>query len=67
MNHLKLQLKKLILRLSKVRYLNRWVILLGDLCLSVLATLLIVFSIETSLRMAVPTDYKLLLGSLVAS
>ena len=67
MNHLKLQLKKLILRLSKVRYLNRWVILLVDLCLSVLATLLIVFSIETYLRMAVPTDYKLLLGSLVAS
>lgn len=67
MNHLKLQLKKLILRLSKVRYLNRWVILLVDLCLSVLATLLIVFSIETYLRMVVPTDYKLLLGSLVAS
>ena len=67
MNHLKLKLKKLILRLSKVRYLNRWVILLVDLCLSVLATLLIVFSIETYLRMAVPTDYKLLLGSLVAS
>lgn len=67
MSKLKSKLKKWVLRLSKVRYFNRWVIFMGDLCLSVLATLLIIFSIETYLRISLSAEYSLVLGSLVAS
>ena len=41
MKNLKNRLKYYVLRLSKVRYFNRWVILLIDLCLSVIATAVI--------------------------
>lgn len=67
MSNLKLKLKRLVLRLSKVRYFNRWFIFLVDLCLSVLATLLIVFSIETYLNISLSAEYPLVLASLVAS
>lgn len=67
MSKLKSKLKKLVLRLSKVRYFNRWVIFMGDLCLSLLATLLIVFSIETYLNISLSAEYPLVLASLVAS
>ena len=67
MSKLKSKLKKLVLRLSKVRYFNRWVILLMDLCLSTLATLLIVFSVEFYLNISLTTEFPLVLASLAAS
>lgn len=43
MKNQKIALKKIIIRLSKVRYINRWVIFFSDLVLSVFATLLVGF------------------------
>ena len=67
MSKLKTGMKRLLLRLSKVRYFNRWVIFVVDLCLSVLATLLIIFSVENYLSISLSTELWLLLGSLLAS
>lgn len=67
MSKLKTGMKRLLLRLSKVRYFNRWAIFVVDLCLSVLATLLIIFSVENYLSISLSTELWLLLGSLLAS
>ena len=67
MSKLKSKLKKLIIRLSKVRYFNRWAIFCMDLCLSALATLLIVFSVEFYLNISLTTEFPLVLASLAAS
>ena len=50
MKTLKNKVKYYLIRLSKVRYFNRWVIFVIDLFLSVLATGLIEVFIETNLR-----------------
>ena len=67
MKNLKSRLKYTILRLSKVRYFNRWVIFLGDLILSIIATALIEVFMETSLHIPVFSTPLLILASLVAS
>ena len=67
MNHLKNRLKRFLVRLSKVRYFNRWVIFLIDLCLSVLATIMVVLVIENYLNLPIASNYRLYLGALVAS
>lgn len=46
MKNLKTVFQKIIIRLSKVRYINRWIIFFSDLVLSVLATLLVGFLIS---------------------
>ena len=67
MKNLKSRLKYYILRLSKVRYFNRWVIFLGDLVLSVIATALIEVFMETSLHIPVFSTPLLILASLAVS
>lgn len=67
MNTLKSKLKKLILRLSKVRYFNRWIIFVVDLCLSTLATILVVLSMESNLRYSVTMEYGIYVASFMAS
>ncbi len=67
MNHLKNRLKRFLVRLSKVRYFNRWVIFLIDLCLSALATVMVVLVIENYLNLPIASNYRLYLGALVAS
>ena len=67
MKNLKSRLKYTILRLSKVRYFNRWVIFLGDLVLSIIATALIEVFMETSLHIPVFSTPLLILASLVVS
>ena len=67
MKNLKSRLKYTILRLSKVRYFNRWVIFLGDLILSIIATALIEVFMETSLHIPVFSTSLLILASLVVS
>ena len=57
MKNLKSKLKKLILRLSKVRYFNRWIIFLVDLCLATLATIMVILSMENNLRYSVSMEY----------
>lgn len=46
MKSLKTTFQRIIIRLSKIRYINRWVIFFSDLVLSVLATLLVSFLIS---------------------
>ena len=67
MSILKSKLKKLILRLSKVRYFNRWIIFLVDLCLSILATILVILTMESNLRYSVTMEYGIYIGSALAS
>ena len=67
MSTLKSKLKKLILRLSKVRYFNRWIIFLVDLCLSILATILVILTMESNLRYSVTMEYGIYIGSALAS
>lgn len=52
----------MIIRLSKVRYINRWVIFFSDLVLSVLATLLVGFLISHYQRYNLSTQDILSLG-----
>lgn len=67
MSNLKSKLKRLLIRLSKVRYFNRWVIFVVDLFLSVLATMLIVLSVEFYLHIPILKELPLFVASLVAS
>ena len=67
MSKLKSKLKRLLIRLSKVRYFNRWVIFMVDFCLSIFSTMLIVFSIETYLHIPILSEYPLFLCSSVAA
>ena len=67
MDKLKSKLKRIIIRLSKVRYFNRWIIFVVDLFLSLLSTVLIVFCVESYLQISVQKEYPLFLASLVAS
>lgn len=64
---MKNRLKYYILRLSKVRYFNRWVIFMFDLFLSVIATAVIEVFLEANLQMPVFSTSVLLLVSLLAS
>ena len=61
------RLKYYIVKLSKVRYFNRWVIFSVDLFLSVLATALIEIFIETNLHMPIFSTPSLCLCSLLVS
>ena len=67
MKTLKNKVKYYLIRLSKVRYFNRWVIFVIDLFLSVLATGLIEVFIETNLRIPVFSTPLLILASLGVS
>ena len=67
MNTLKNKLKKLILRLSKVRYFNRWIIFLVDLCLSTIATLMVVLGMESNLRYTISMEYGIYLSSFLVT
>ena len=61
------RLKYYIVKLSKVRYFNRWVIFSVDLFLSVWATALIEIFIETNLHMPIFSTPSLCLCSLLVS
>lgn len=61
------RLKYYIVKLSKVRYFNRWVIFSVDLFLSVLATALIEIFIENNLGMPIFSTPLLCLSSLLVS
>ena len=67
MSTLKNRLKYYILRLSKVRYFNRWVIFFIDLFLAVLSTMCVEVFVETDLRIPVFSTPLLLLSSLIVS
>lgn len=67
MKSIKNRLKYTILRLSKVRYFNRWVIFSGDLILSVIATAVIEVFLESSLHIPIFSTPLLILLSLVVS
>lgn len=67
MKSIKNRLKYTILRLSKVRYFNRWVIFAGDLILSVIATAVIEVFLESSLHIPIFSTPLLILLSLVVS
>ena len=57
MNKLKIFLKSFIIRLSKVRYMNRWFVFLLDAFLSAFATLLVSLFIIYALHYALPLSY----------
>ena len=67
MTRLKNRLKYYLVRLSKVRYFNRWFIFLIDLCLAVFATALVEVLMETQLRIPIFSTPLLILSSLVVS
>ena len=67
MSRLKNKLKYYLIRLSKVRYFNRWVIFVGDLFLSVLATALVEVFLEANLSIPAFSTPLLILASLVVS
>lgn len=62
MKSLKTTFQRIIIRLSKIRYINRWVIFFSDLVLSVLATLLVGFLISHYQRYNLSTQDILSLG-----
>lgn len=62
MKNLKTAFQRIIIRLSKVRYINRWVIFFSDLVLSVLATLLVGFLISHYQRYNLSVQDILFLG-----
>lgn len=62
MKKLKTAFQRIIIRLSKVRYINRWVIFFSDLVLSVLATLLVGFLISHYQRYNLSVQDLLSLG-----
>ena len=62
MKSLKTTFQRIIIRLSKIRYINRWVIFFSDLVLSVLATLLVSFLISHYQRYNLSTQDILSLG-----
>lgn len=62
MKNLKTVFQKIIIRLSKVRYINRWIIFFSDLVLSVLATLLVGFLISHYQRYNLSVQDILFLG-----
>ena len=67
MSKLKNRIKQLVLRLSKVRYFSRWIIFLVDLCLSILATIFVVLTVESNLRYSVSMEYGLYVCAALAS
>ena len=67
MKTLKNKLKYYLVRLSKVRYFNRWLIFAGDLFLSVLSTALVEIFVETNLGMPIFSTPLLILSSLLVS
>lgn len=67
MGKLKNRIKQLVLRLSKVRYFSRWIIFLVDLCLSILATVFVVLTVESNLRYSVSMEYGLYVCAALAS
>ena len=67
MKTLKNRLKYYLVRLSKVRYFNRWVIFVGDLFLAVLSTAVVELFVESNLGMPIFSTPQLLLSSLVVS
>lgn len=67
MNKYQVKLQRLLLKLSKVRYFNRWAIFVVDLFLSLMATELIVFTIKNYLQLSIMTESPLFLSSLAAS
>lgn len=62
MKNFKTTFQRIIIRLSKIRYINRWVIFFSDLVLSVLATLLVGFLISHYQRYNLSTQDILSLG-----
>ena len=62
MDKLKTFLKRFIIRLSKVRYINRWIVFLLDTFLSAFATLLVSLFIIYALHYALPLTYGLQLS-----
>ena len=67
MKSIKNRLKYYVLRLSKVRYFNRWVILLIDLCLSAIATAVVEIFVESNLHIPIFSTPMLILSSLLVS
>ena len=67
MKSIKNRLKYYVLRLSKVRYFNRWVILLIDLCLSAIATAVVEIFVESNLHIPIFSTPLLILSSLLVS
>lgn len=63
MHHVKTRLRRLVLSISNVKYLNRWIILMADTVLSVLATLFVIFSVSLFRHSgSTVTDTSLLCG-----
>lgn len=62
MKNLKTTFQRIIIRLSKIRYINRWVIFFSDLVLSVLATLLVGFLLSHYQRYNLSVQEILSLG-----
>ena len=68
MRKLKSALKKLVLMISNVKYLNRWIILVADVVLSVLATLFVICSVALFRHTAFSSaDTALLCGASLLS
>ena len=67
MGKLKNKIKKLILRLSKVRYFNRWVIFLVDLLLSTMATVFVILTMESHLRYSIKMEMWIYLSACLSS
>ena len=67
MNKLKSKLKKLILRLSKLRYLNRRIVFGVDLFLSTLATVGVLLALDSYLRYFRSMDYWMYVCAFLAS
>ncbi len=61
MHYLKTKLSRLILTISNVKYLNRWIILVADVALSVLATLFVIYSVSIFRHTAFTLTESLLL------
>ena len=67
MKVLKNKLKYYLVRLSKIRYFNRWLIFAGDLFLSVFSTSLVEIFVESHLGIPIFSTSLLILASLLVS
>ena len=63
MEHLKAELKRLIIRLSKVRYMNRWFVFLLDVLFSVISTLSVILFLTCFLYYRIPLNSGMVLCS----
>ena len=63
MKHLKAELKRLIIRLSKIKYMNRWLVFLLDVLLSVVSTLSVILFLVGCLHYRIPLNAGVVLCS----